>query len=511
MKKLISIFLVLLLPGIQAITQDLMWSVSTDTLNVFYGTDIRTDMDKNIYIGVDGYMSAYIIKYNENGMLQAIMGDNENARYQSMTMDDNGRLYLVGEKKLNTDWDAMIMVFENDGNPVFTQYYNYLGKDDEYRDVCIDAAGNIYVCGHSNDLNYETCVTVASYAPDGTPRWFQQYDLPGRYMSGRSIRVGNNGEVHVMCTNMAMNFDYKILSLVYSTDGLLLSEYSDNIPGYNEIHPTFSLLDEDNNHYIGGYTYGPDEAAFLMRLTGNSPVWTYVVNAPGNTASFEKGSFDADGNIVCCGQYFNTSLDAYFARFSTVGGLLQEGFYDSPSGLGDVFLDVAVTDDYIYFCGATDGLGTNTDMLAIKVDYNFTKMWDIIYNSFTNDVEAAYGIGLDPDGNVVMTGPSIGTGGYKCRTWKYTNPLGVDEMPVLHQGGIAIYPNPALEELHFSLEAENMPARFEICRLTGQVVLGGMLQQGPGQRIDIAALTPGAYILVVYDGTERYRGKFVKK
>ncbi len=457
-------------------------------------------------------MSAYIIKYNEDGMLQAIMGDNENARYQSMAMDDNGRLYLVGKKWHNNDWDAMIMVFENDGSPVFTQYYDYLGEDDEYLDVCIDAAGNIYVCGYSNDSNYEPSVAVASYAPDGTPRWFQHYDQLGRIMNGRSIKAGSNGEVHVMCTNMTMmNYDHKILSLVYSTDGLLLSEYSDYIPGYADIHPTFSLLDDDNNHYIGGYVNEGNEAAFLVRLTGNSPVWTYVVSVPGNIAKFENGSFDADGNIICCGQYFNTSLDAYFARFSPAGGLLDEGFYDSPAGLGEALFDIAVTDDYIYFCGASDGLGTEADMLAIKVDYNFTKMWEIIYNSFTNNAEFAYGIDLDPEGNVVMTGPSIGVGGFNCLTWKYTNPLGVDELPGLHQGGISIYPNPALEELHFSLEAENMPARFEICNFAGQATLSGMLQQGPEQRIDITALPPGAYMLVVYIGLGRYYGKFVKE
>lgn len=79
---------------------------------------------------------------------------------------------------------------------------------------------------------------------------------------------------------------------------------------------------------------------------------------------------------------------------------------------------------------------------------------------------------------------------------------------------IALFPNPALNEISFVLEgANNSPLRYSIFNMKGELVsvrTTGNYSSDNAERIDISSLAKGQYILEVISNGKRSTSKFVK-
>jgi hypothetical protein len=95
--------------------------------------------------------------------------------------------------------------------------------------------------------------------------------------------------------------------------------------------------------------------------------------------------------------------------------------YDGPISSDD--LAVAITTDsngYVYITGRSEGDGTGKDFVTIKYDSNGTELWAKRYNGPGNMHDSARDIVVDSQGNVYVTGDSMGIGtSYDYATIKY--------------------------------------------------------------------------------------------
>ena len=510
MKRILISCLACLSVLLAAQAQNLLWTISTDTNMVYLGSDVMTDGQDNVILGAVGNNTAYILKYNKDGTPLLAAGSSDEASYEAMTTDKDDRLILAGRQKNGSQWDAMIMVFDTEGNPQFTQWHNYSNKDDVFNDVLTDPGLNIFACGSAYNANTEQCGLLARYAPDGTPVWVEHFGETNHHISFLSVKMDVAGNLHVVGRKSGTSpSPISLISRVYSPAGMLLSEYDALVGGYMEAHPLFNLLDEGGSHYIGGYVLdGSMHTAFLMKLIDNNLAWLQL--GP-DGSSFYNGCLTPQGYVACCGEAQSLSGDAYYALFTSGGGLEQENQYDSPYGLEDVLLGITAEGEYLYFCGASEGLGTLTDMLVLKTDMTLTTMWELRYNSFNNGYEVAWDIDLDTEGNVLLAGQSMSTTGNFLEAWKYTNPLRIEEKEADRMISLQVYPNPSADRIFFRLENASGQLYYEIISKDGRHVSAGNLPQAEYQSLSITTLPAGSYLLRIYNGNITYGARFVKQ
>lgn len=159
---------------------DFAYDIQTDALNniIIGGTSTSTNLYTNtssFQANHKGNTDAFIARFSKNGSLKwcTYYGGNNNEDIHALTTDSNFNIIGVGEtfsSNLNTNSTAYQQI--NDGNPdayiikldsnctrVFSTYLGGSGIEDA-RGVVTDNNNNIYVCGHTNSLNFDTTVNV---------------------------------------------------------------------------------------------------------------------------------------------------------------------------------------------------------------------------------------------------------------------------------------------------------------------------------------------------------------
>lgn len=505
MKQLSIIFITLIFLSFSARSQDLLWSVKTDTLGISSANRLAVDNQNNIYLTGNGNGLINLMKYDQNGLMQYITTENEEATLVEMELESDGRIYVTGSRDHTVDNDALLQAYDTDGSLIFEQQYDLEGKDDRFVTMALDENNFIYVCGYAYNNQIEQNILVAKYTHDGTPVWIQNYNKPMYHCGASRIYVGSDGNIYIRGIKTTTSpGTIEILVLKYSPDGNLLSEFTGGVSGSNDFQTTFTIFDENNDIYVGGYTNGVIQNGFLCKISNNIMEWTHLFVASGDDASLIHGMLDDENNIICCGVYDNTNQDAYIVKISRDGGVLGEAFYNGFADQADGFMKLAIQDGFYYVCGTSIGLGTENDLLIAKYNSELSLMWDYQYNSFENDYEIANDIIIDLDGNVIVSGLSMSTVGFEAIIQKYSNPLGVPDNQS-HDKFIAVYPNPATETITITGITAN--------RYTIRNAFGGIVDEGDvsGHKINVNQLPSGIYLLSLSLGEEKYYSRFVKQ
>jgi hypothetical protein len=513
MKKLLfSVILVMFIAGV-TYSQELLWSHSENVNDLFVGDFVKTDDSNNVYVGARGTGKMYLIKYDQAGTMQFISGDDNTSSFNGMVVNNEGRSFLAGSNyQTSTKKDGLLHVYEPGGSIFYTQQYNFIGEADEFWDIFVDASGNAYVTGEANDAVDRYALTI-KYSPSGAPQWVQRYgSILNKYM-GMKVNVNASGEVFVtgvFLNNTTQNID--IFVIKYGADGTLISEFETNIEGYRECIPSFALLDDNDNLFIGGTlnTIAPDFVGFVIKVTDGNLIWTKTFPSPNDYVLIYDGALDAEGNVIIGGIYKDVNTDAYYAKISPTGGLIYEKFYNGPGDENDGFSKLTIKGEYTYLCGASFGIGTFADYVILKVNAAGEQMWEAHYNGFVSGEDIAYDIVLDNEDNVIVTGTSAETGGMHCTTVKFSNPLGIEEDDMLIAKTPGIYPNPASVFLHIDYVADSDDAEYSISDFSGRIICSGILNNSPIQKIDISDFSSGIYLLSIEDGSQHFNAKFVK-
>ncbi|NQT77946.1 MAG: T9SS type A sorting domain-containing protein [Bacteroidetes bacterium] len=511
MKKLfLSVILVMFMTGI-TYSQEILWIRSENVNNIIGGTSVGTDANNNVYVSAVGNYGVWVIKYDHNGMSQFISGVDTVRYFSGMIVTPEGKSFLVGGRDMDLNSrDGALLTYESNGVEIYTQYYNYADRIDNFLDIFVDDNNYAYITGTARDAT-EAYVLTIKYSPAGAPQWIQRYGHTLDKYNGLKIRVSSSGDVYVtgkVLVNSQQTTDVFVLK--YDANGNLLSEFVTNIGGYTDCVPTFALLDDEDNLYVGGRLHTPQAAAgFVIKLIDGNLIWTKIITGPNDGVVFEDAAFDFEGNIILAGGTYDPE-DAYYAKISPSGELLFEKTYNGIGNGIDAFMNVVTKGEFIYLCGIRTGQGTDWDYLILKANSYGEKMWETHYNGSGYDIDCVYGIVLDNEDNVIVTGISTEQGGLYCTTIKFSNPLGIQEDEISGIRAPQIYPNPAHAILYIDYFPDNNDAEYIISDISGKIMSTGILNNNPNQGIDIAKYSDGIYLISIEDGLMRFNTKFVK-
>jgi len=166
------------------------------------------------------------IKYNSEGVQQWIArydgllkGGEDYAR--SIALDNSGNVYVTGESRgiLGAGTDYVTIKYNSSGDSLWVQRYN--GPSDHWdyaTSIAVDAQGNVYVTGYTQNGYQDYDYTTIKYNTFGVQLWVQSYNGPGynNWDIARSIAVDGSGNVYVTGRSDGPGTGFDFTTIKYS-------------------------------------------------------------------------------------------------------------------------------------------------------------------------------------------------------------------------------------------------------------------------------------------------------
>ncbi len=356
--------------------------------------------------------------------------DATNDDAESITVDAEGNLYIVGKTQaVNTpanNRDAFVMKLNSHGDQVWTEQI-VSDSTDEAEGVATDTAGNLYVVGYTQgDLEGNNAggadAFVAQYdSHSGEQTWIDQFGGAGRD-EAEAVVVDAAGNIYIAghTTSGSTNFDKEIFVAKYKSDGV--QEWFKQFGSAANEESNSIAVDAAGNIYIAGYTGG--DLAGLGSNVGGFDIFIAKYRSNGDQEWLEQfGSevddegkgvvVDAAGNAYVIG-YTRGSLayanagnsDFVIAKYDGSGNQMWLEQFGSASGEG---AHAAAIDaqGYVIVTGYTYGDTAGTyagsgDILTIAYDSAGTQVWAEQRGSAQRDEADA--VAVDAQGNIFITG-----------------------------------------------------------------------------------------------------------
>lgn len=307
----------------------------------------------------------------------------------------------------------------------------YSGPDNQYDEataLALDREGNALVAGVSWSTSGHADIYTAKYAAaTGAVLWERRYDGPTHWNDEpATVAVDSNGDVIV---TGASEFDFYTAKYA-GTDGALLWERRYNGPGRSYDQPTALAADAAGNVIVTGYSQGtgprPDYYTAKYAAADGALLWERRYEGPGRWWDQPTAvAVDANGDVVVTGfsSGDGTQADYYTAKYAAAdGAIVWENRFDGPGYL-DPMLGILSQDEAtalgldaegnVLVTGrSTDTLG-NLEFCTLKyASVDGALVWGKRYHgpaSDTTDDEPA-ALVADGQGNVIVTGRSRAPG-----------------------------------------------------------------------------------------------------
>jgi len=406
---------------------------------------LAVDAQGNVYVtghsaGVGSDDDYATIKYSPTGQrLWARRyngpGNGEDHAY-ALAVDDEGNVYVTGESMGVSPpdppydrFDYATIKYSPTGERLWTRCYNGPGNGwDGANALALDAQGNVHVTGYSPGVGgsgYDY-VTI-KYSSSGALLWARRYSGPGTTNIPAALAVDAEGNVYVTGESMgiATNSDY--LTIKYSPTGERLWAKRYNGPG--EDGATALAVDAEGNAYVTGYSTGADSSFDYVTIKyGPSGVllWAKRYSGWGNGRDAAHAlAVDTQGNVYVTGES-GDNADYATVKYSPAGDRLWVRRYNGPGNWPDTALAIALdAQGNVYVTGESLGIGTSAewseDYATLKYSPTGVQLWEQRYSAAGDGSDWARAIALDPQGNVYVTGESLGIGtGYDYATVRYS-------------------------------------------------------------------------------------------
>lgn len=230
-----------------------------------------------------------------------------------------------------------------------------------------------------------------------------------------AVAVDGAGNVLVTgSTYDSAGLNYTTIKYSPSGDAVWVRKY--NGPGSGDDVANDLTVDDSGNVYVTGRSYAAsslDDYATIKYSPAGNTLWVRRYNGPGNsTDEAQDIAVDGDGNVYVIGYSFGSGTDFDYAtiKYSPTGDTLWVRRYNTSSILPDYAYGLAVDgNSNVYITGHSYGAGTSADYATIKYSPTGDTLWVRRYDDPGNFNDFALSLAIDDSGNVYVTGYTADT------------------------------------------------------------------------------------------------------
>jgi uncharacterized delta-60 repeat protein len=321
--------------------------------------------------------------------------------------------------------------------------YNGPGNSDQASAIAVDNEGNVYVTGQSygggsSDNDYATI----KYNSSGDTLWVQRYNGPANsWDEAKAIAVDNEGNVYVTGSSRGVETDYDYATIKYDSLGVEQWVRRYNGPANLGDLATAIAVDNEGSVFVTGYSRGVEtrhDYATIKYSSLGVEQWVRRYNGPADSSDAARAiAVDNEGNVYVTGSSAGDGTGGDYAtiKYSSLGVEQWVQRYNGPANSSDRANAIAVDNEgNVYVTGYSVGDGTGNDYATIKYSSLGVEQWVQRYNGPSNNSDGATAIAVDNEGNVYVTGSSRGDGtDSDYATIKYSS-LGVEQWVQRYNG-----------------------------------------------------------------------------
>jgi len=243
--------------------------------------------------------------------------------------------------------------------------------------------------------------------------WNLTYDGPANQgSSGRGVTVDAQGNVYTTgYTNDALGYDDIILRKYNKTGGLVWENITDGPwEGTNDNDWGFDVAVDDNyNVYLTGFMCNTSDkqVCFLMKFNSDGTLnWSTTWNA--TNADWDKGfgvAIDKFNDIYVCGTYKDQIVDrerGFLLKYNETGDLNWSKTYSAYDPSRTYIYDIAIDSENNITLVGYNYTGSDSDIQIVKYNPLGIQLWNRTFNAVQND--KGKGISIDSNDNLCITG-----------------------------------------------------------------------------------------------------------
>ncbi len=361
----------------------------------------------------------------------------------AMAVDAAGNSYVTGGSfEVLTDDDIRTFKYDTDGNIVWSASYDgpASGEDWGYA-IVVDDVGCVYVTGLSDGVYTGRDYVTIKYDTDGNEEWASRYDGPaGWYDAAYAIALDDAGNVFVTGSSSGLSDPYMTpdyATVKYGPDGSQLWVRRYDAGDDDRAHAV--AVDAEGSAYVTGGSYysGRHDVVTIKYASDGTQQWVQsslgAFGSDGGGWAIKVGP-SGDVWVGARASYVAGGYDFKTLRYGNDGTLMWSELYDGPVGGDDKLSDLALDDaGNAYVTGYSMGTG-GYDYATVKYDGGGTAEWVQRYDGPASEDDCPYGMILGPTGHICVTGKSTGIGtGLDYATVSYSS-VGEEEWVVRYDG-----------------------------------------------------------------------------
>jgi len=357
--------------------------------------------------------------------------DRANDVATAMAVSANGAVFVTGYSKgKGTGYDFLTLKYDTEGNEVWAQRLDGgASGDDKPAAIKLDAAGNVYVTGSSQNSNSDADYLTVKYDPSGKLLWRQRFNGSGNgFDSPAAMAVDAKGNVFVTGYSLSKGTGYDCVTIAYDTEGNKRWSSVYNGPDNEDDFGTAIGLDAAGDCFVTGYSNTKkDGASYLTIKYDVSGHGTWVRNfsiGTSQTARATAMAVDSSGGVCVTGyaQGQHPSYDYVTIRYDANGKALWAKRFDGP-GHGDdkpAAISADSAGNYYVSGESFGGAGSGADFLTLKYSPDGAVVWQARFDG-SGLADSAKAMALDSTGALLVTGLSVTLeSGSDILTVKYT-------------------------------------------------------------------------------------------
>lgn len=319
----------------------------------------------------------------------------------------NGYIYVTGfvRDTINYYKDIILIKYDINGNLIWNKSYNGPGNfDDIGKKVLSDGQGNIYVGGTSYGIGTQEDYVLIKYNSVGTRLWVQRYNgSANAYDDFRDMKLDAFGNIYITGSSYGTSTGIDYCTIKYSSllgNILWESRYFNNSGSFNPDEAAALALDENNDVYVTGYSNETGQAydIFTQKYSSSTgaQLWSKRYNGSANSWDIPTGiTADKYNNIYICGTTYVTGEPykrSVFIKYNSIGSDIfikthsySNQFDETPKGIvsdsaGNIFATIETFDNLNNY------LILNVKLNPSNGNYSWSHIYSPNTQNFSNSI-----------------------------------------------------------------------------------------------------------------------------